>query len=108
MRYLFLEAAVVDDAVVGVGVDAVVCIVVDVVVGVVVDVVVDAVVCVVDVFDAVVCVVVGVVDFYPQWKKKVLKRHFFFDSLFSTWTFYSCSSKRFRNVIQIKSILIEQ
>ena len=62
--------------------------------GVVVDVVVDAVfggVGVDVVVDAVVCVVV-VVDFYPQWKKKVLKRHFFFDSLFSTWTFYSCSS----------------
>ena len=86
VRYLFLEVVVVDYAAVGVVVDAVV----------------GGVVCVVAE------VVVGVVDFYPQWKKKVLKRHFFFDSLFSTWTFYSCSSKRFRNVIQIKSILIEQ
>ena len=91
VRYLFLEVVVVVDAVVVVVVDVVV---VDAVVGGVVSVVVE--------------VVVGVVDFYPQWKKKVLKRHFFFDSLFSTWTFYSCSSKRFRNVIQIKSILIEQ
>ena len=91
VRYLFLEVVVVVDAVVGGVVDVVV---VDAVVGGAVSVVVEF--------------VVGVVDFYPQWKKKVLKRHFFFDSLFSTWTFYSCSSKRFRNVIQIKSILIEQ